>query len=436
MRRFFESFHQHRLIGGALVLAITQFGASLAGLIRDRVLAVTFANDLGVVDAYLASFRPADFLFQVFIMSAVGTVFVPMLAGYKAKGDREGLNKLLGAAMGTGGLVFAVMAVLCIAAFPWIAPRLVHFDGDQLSIYITFARIVFLSNLLMVLGNIAGQYLITTQRYWVYGLTPIIYSIGTILGTLFLTPYVGAYGPILGTVSGSLVYMLWRMIAIFKEGIRPHFQFWHPDMSEMGWLMLPRMLALGALQLQLLVFDSIASGLDTGAITVNAYARNFQSVVVGVAGIAIAQSAYAILSHAAAKKEMHRFSIYLRKGILLLLVITIPGAIALTLLSPIAAKIVHLTSVLAMFTTALAYYAFSIPFESVNHLLLRSYYALKNTLTPAIMMVGGGCISIAVAWIMVPKYGVYSLAIGYTAGQVAQLIGLSVLLPGKIRSLR
>ena len=55
--------------------------------------------------------------------------------------------------------------------------------------------------------------------------------------------------------------------------------------------MLPRMFALGALQLQLLLFDTIASGLDAGSITINAYSRNFQSVLVGVAGIALAQSA-------------------------------------------------------------------------------------------------------------------------------------------------
>lgn len=432
---FLQSFRQHRLLGGAMVLALTQFGASFVGLVRDRMMASTFEGSLHVVDTYLAAFRPADFLFQVFIMSAVGTVLVPMLAAKKVKNDEVETGRLLGAAMGTGGLVFAAIAIIMTLAFPCIAPYFVQFEGKQLELYITFARIIFLSDLLMVLGNVAGQYLVTVQRFWVYGLTPIIYSLGTIVGTVFLTPIYGPYGPIIGTVAGAVLYALWRIGAVLYSGLRFRFRWWHQDLSEMGILMLPRMLALGAMQLQLLFFDSIASGMDSGSITVNAYARNFQSVVVGVAGIAVAQSAYALLSQAAAKKEGHRFWIYLRKGISLLLVVTIPGAIALSLLAPIAARLIHLTDVLRVFSLCLLLYAVSIPFESINHLLLRSFYALKNTLAPAIMMVSGGFIAILAAWVLAPQYGIYSLAIGFTLGQIVQMIGLGLLLPQRVRNL-
>jgi len=194
------------------------------------------------------------------------------------------------------------------------------------------------------------------------------------------------------------------------------------------------MAALGALQLQLLLFDSVASGLDAGSVTINAYARNFQSVAVGVAGIALAQSAFSLLSQAAAKKEQKRYYIYLRKGIITMLVLTIPGAIALVFLAPIAAKLVSLTHVLPVFTLCLTYYALSIPFESINHLLLRAFYATKHTVTPAIFSVINGLSAIAVAWVLAPKIGVYSLAAGFAFGQIVQLIGLSIMLPRRVRT--
>lgn len=430
-------FGQHRILGGALVLSVTQFGASLAGLIRDNVLSATFSarGEIGVVDAYIAAFRPSDLLLQAFILSAIGAVLVPMLAGYKEKKNQKDVDALLGGAVGTGALLFGAMGLILAIFMEQIASYFVSFTGEQLQIYIHFARITLLTNLLFVFGNVYGQYLITIQRYWVYGITPILYTAGTILGTLILTPLHGAYGPILGTLGGTVVFVALRLWAVYDSGTSLRIRFWHPDIAEMGILMLPRMAALGAVQIQLLFFDKFASGLDQGSVMLNSYARNFQSVIVGVAGIAVAQSAFALLSQAAARNERKRFLIYLRKGTGLLLLVTIPGAIALSLLAPIAARLVHITEFLPVFRTILLAYAFSIPFESLSHLLLRGFYATKHTLIPAIVMVLSGVIAIGSAWWLLPTMGVQSLGIGYAAGSIAMTILLALLLPQRLKFL-
>ena len=430
--RILPIFSQNRLLGGAAVLASMQLGASVMGLLRDRILAKTFP-ELNVVDVYIAAFRPSDLLFQMCIMAGFSVALVPLLAQYKATDNKEQMNHLLSGVVAIAGCIFGVIALVFSFAFSSIAPVLTNFSGESLEMYIQFGRIALLTNFLFVFGNAFGQYLITSQRYWIYGLTPILYTLGTIGGTMYLTPFFGPYGPIYGTLIGAVVYVLLRLIGICIAGFRPRITFWHPDLKEMGILMLPRMIALGALQLQLLLFDTVASGLTPGSVTINAYARNFQSVVVGVAGIALAQSAFSLLSQAASQKEFHRFWIYLRKGVLILLALTIPGAIALTALAPVAAWLVHLSHVLPVFTVCLSLYALSIPFESVNHLLLRSFYSLKHTVTPAIFSVANGTVAIAAAWVLSPKFGVYSLALGFTCGQIVQLVGLATLLPGRVR---
>ncbi len=433
MRMFLKThLSQQRLLGGAFVLALTQFAASLAGLIRDNALNRTFPG-LSTVDVYIASFRPSDLLFQITIMAGLSTVLVPLLAKYKANDRHHDTSALLSSVMWAGSMFFGFVSLLLCIFFPKIAPLLVGFSGDDLTLYVNFGRLALLTNFLFVFGNAIGQYLVTVQKYWIYGITPVLYTCGTIVGTVFLTPYHGEYGPMLGTLIGAIVYMVVRLAGAFHAGFRWRPTFWHPDLKTMGWLMLPRMAALGALQLQLLVFDAVASGLDAGAVTINSNARNFQSVVVGVVGIALAQSAFPLLSNAVAKKEWARFNMYLKKGILTVLSLTIPGAIVLVLATPFAAQLVHLQRVLPVFSMALALYAISIPFESLNHLLLRSYYALHKTATPAIMNVVNGTVAIALAWILVPKYGVYALGLSFTAGQVAQAAGLAVMLPRKIK---
>lgn len=426
------SFSQSRILGGAAVLAVTQFAASVAGLVRDRMLTKTFP-DFAVVDVYIAAFRPSDLLFQVCIMAAFSVALVPLLAKHKSEENQMEMSKLLSAVMSVAALVFGVIALVMAVAFADIAPFFTNFEGETLQLYIKFGRIALLTNFLFVFGNAFGQYLITIQKYWVYGITPVLYTLGTIIGTLYLTPKFGAYGPIYGTFLGALVYVALRFFATMQAGYRPTLQWWHPELSEMGWLMIPRILGLGALQFELLLFDKVASGLSAGSITINAYARNFQSVLVGVAGIALAQSAFSLLSQAAAKKEKQRFYIYLRKGITMMLAITVPGAVVLYFMAPVAAWLVHVQSALATFSVCLLLYAVSIPFESTNHLLLRSFYSLKNTVYPAIFSVLNGLVAVIVAWHFSKSIGVYALALGFTIGQIVQLIGLGVLLPIQTR---
>ncbi|HVW66757.1 MAG TPA: lipid II flippase MurJ [Candidatus Peribacteraceae bacterium] len=430
--RLSASFAQHRLLGGAFVLAVTQAGASLAGLIRDRMLTKTFPG-LDTVDVYIASFRPSDLLFQIAIMAGLSTVLVPLLARYKAD-DRFGdMSGLLSSVIALGSIVFGVIALVLAIIFPWIAPYMVSFKGETLQLYINFGRLALLTNFLFVAGNAFGQYLITVQRYWIYGITPILYTVGTIAGTIWLTPMIGQYGPMIGTLCGAIVYVLYRIVGSLYTGF--HFKpvLWHEDIRKMGLIMLPRMLALGALQLELLLFDTIASGLPEGSVTINAYARNFQSVLVGVIGIAVAQSAFSLLSQTIAKGDTKRFWVYMRKGVISLLALTIPGAIILVFCAPIAAYLVHLTSVLQIFGLCLFFYAFSIPFESLNHLVLRAYYSMHITSTPAIFSVFNGVLAIATAWILAPQLGVYAIAIGYTLGQGGSLLGLALLLPRTVR---
>jgi putative peptidoglycan lipid II flippase len=427
---FAASFKQERLLGGAIVLAVTQVGASVVGLIRDRVLVASYPS-LGIVDVYVASFRPGDLLFQVAIMSAMGTVLVPFLATRKARGEGKEMDGLLSGTMAVGAIVFGAIALALAAFFPLIAPYLVQFEGERLRLYIQFGQLALLSNFLFVFGNAFGQYLITVQRYWIYGLTPIIYTLGTILGTVLFAPW--PLAPIVGTLAGAVCYVILRFFGVLYAGYRPTLRLWHPDLMNMGVLMVPRMLALGATQIQLLLFDTIASGMDTGSVTINAYTRNFQSVVVGAAGIALAQSAYSLLSQAAARNEMKRFRMYIEKGLTMLLLFTIPGSVALILLSPVAASLVHLRHVLPVFALMLALYAISIPFESINHLFLRGFYAFKDTATPALLGIVTGLGAVLVAWLLAGRLGIFGLAFSYTVTQTIETMALGVLLERKMK---
>jgi peptidoglycan biosynthesis protein MviN/MurJ (putative lipid II flippase) len=431
-----------RLAGGALILALTQFGASLAGLIRDRVLASTFpvgADQLDVVSVYIAAFRPSDLLIQMFILSGFVAVLTPLLASHLAHNRKEQMDNLLSSVIVIASVFFGIIALILAVNFESLAPLFTEFTGEKLELYIQFGRLAIISNFLFVIGYAFGQYEVTQRWFWWYGISPIVYTLGTIAGALWLTPVVGPFGPMYGTVIGAALYTILRVFdcVMRRDGFRLRIKpLWHPELLLMASLMLPPMLARGAGQLELLMFDRIGSGLALGSVTINAYARNFQAAAVGVVGIAFAQSAYSLLAQAIAKGEIKRFWSYLKKGSFLTFGVAILAMIVLIILCKFAAWLVHLTepSIESIFIVTLTIYALSIPFECLNHLLLRASYATKHTAIPASLTVINGVIAIAIAWIYAPMYGVYALAGGFFVGQAVQMVGLWVFLRIRIKS--
>ncbi len=428
--RFLRYLREHRLAGGIAILAATQFLASLAGLLRENVLARVFADRLDVVDAFFAAFNPSDLIFQTCVVSALGTVLVPVLAQYRTQKNGDQVEKVLAGTIGMTSLLFGFAALLMAIFFPWLTPLFnIRFEGETLELYVQFGRLALLSNFLFVFGNAYGQYLVTVERYWIYGLTPVLYSLGTVFGAWFLTPYVGPFGPMYGTLLGALIYVLLRMAAVRAHGCRLRISLWHPDLPQMARLMLPRVLSLGALQLQILYLNGFASGLEKGAVTINTFARNFQSVLVGVVGISVAQALYSRLSHAMAERDQRKFDSYFRNGVKTTLILTILGAIALVLLTPLEARLVHMMPYLRTFAISLSIYAVSVPLESLTHIQYRALYAMKDTLYAAMVGVTGGIVAIAVGWFFLERFGLFALAMGYTAGEMAQVLGLSIIMP-------
>ncbi len=434
VKKFFQSFFsQKRIAGGAFVLAVTQLVASAFGFLRDQAFSFMFPLDsdpVGVASVYIAAFRPSDLLFQVMVMSCLSVVVVPFLASHLAHDRREEMDKILTSTMTMFGIAFGLSALVLALFFPQIAPHLVKFEGESLELYIRFGRIALLTNFLFVFGNALGQYLISIQRYWMYGLTPIIWSGCTILGTYFLTPIIGTLGPIVGTLIGTVLYVVFRLLAVYRSGYRLRLHgesFLHPDLRHMGILLIPRMGALGALQLQLLLLDRLASGLGPQMVALNQFASNFESVIPGIVGIAIAQSSFSLLSQSAALKDTVRLMSHLRKSILFNLSLAVPGALALALCSGIAAWLMGLEGITAsMFIKALLIYAIAVPFESTNHIVLRTFYSLKNTFWPAVSSAVSCVVAVTAGTLLVPVSGVYALACAYVIAQISQTILLSL----------
>ena len=83
---------------------------------------------------------------------------------------------------------------------------------------------------------------------------------------------------------------------------------------------------------------------------------------------------------------------------------------------------------------ALHYLAFSVPFESVSHLLSRAIYATRHTLLQVVASLGGLGVTVLATLALLPGLGIIAIPLGYGIGQAVKVVLLGMALAIRMRS--
>lgn len=434
-------FRKERFTKGAAILTLTTFGSYLTGLLRDRILARTFGAGREL-DLYNASFVVPDLLFNILIASTLSAAFIPIFTGMLSKGDQEKANDLANTVLHAALMVMVVAAIAAAVFMPVFVKFFTKdsLEPPQYKLLISISRLMLISPIIMTISNTLGAVLIGFKRFLPYGLSPILYNIGILIG-IFTVKWFGIYGLVFGTLIGALLHTIPRVVSIAHSRFRYKTvcNFLNGDFRRVVKLGLPKMLGHPVEQLTFLAFTRIALvGLTAGSAAVVSFARNFQSVPVALFGIAFSVAIFPILSECAAKKDQQDFLKNFWKALRDILLFTIPASLGLYVLSEIPIRIflgggkfsdeniLRTASVLSIF-------AFSIPTESLVHLLARSFYALKNTLIPVLLSILGLVIAVSFASLKAPVIGIIAIPYGFFLGSFTEVVLLSLFLRRKIK---
>ncbi|MDP4007906.1 MAG: lipid II flippase MurJ [Candidatus Peregrinibacteria bacterium] len=421
------------LLHTAFALTLTSGLSYFLGLVRDRAFAHTFGAS-AALDVYNAAFVVPDFFLALLVTSGLSAAFVPIFSGLDESKKKEAVvytNQVL-----SYGLLLLVFILIIFAiSLPYITEYLVPgFDEVKTAEYIKVTRLMLLSPILFTISNTFGNVLISIKEFFWFGLAPVMYNLGIVMGVYFIVPQFGMMGLVIGTIIGAFLHLAIRLPLVLKYGFRFRFNLkFDGRMKETAVLMIPKMFQMGMWQVLLWWFVNLASRLPEGSVTIYSFARNFQSVPVSLIGIAIALSAFARLSHIAAKKDYKEFkSVVWKKG-LYILGVTAVAAVALGVVS---------NFVIGMFlgggkfdeaavsatAALLIIYCISIPLESLMHLLARAHYALKNTLRPSSIHVFTILLTMFASYFLLPKIGLFAIPTGFAIGLVVQitLLGFSL----------
>ena len=332
-----------------------------------------------------------------------------------------------------------VIAIFANSISILVAPG---FGNDDLALVSKILRVLAISPILFGISNTLGAMLIAKRRFLFYGLSPVLYNLGIIGGTFFLSARFGIMGVAIGTVIGAGLHMLTRLIDALISGFRfkVTFQFKTPEFKKTIQLMIPKMFGHPVELAMFWGFTVIASTLGAGSVVILNFARNFQSVPVSLIGITFSTTAFPIMAKAIADHSQEEFRKVLKNSFWLILAGSTLAAIVTFIIREPLIRIVlgggaFSEEAISRTSTMLGVFTLAMPTESLRHLLARAFYATKNTTIPVVLGIIGLGIAIGGGYLLAPRFGILSIPIAFSTASLIELIFLIILLPRRLKQL-
>lgn len=434
------STRQNNILSGASILMFAVFGSKFLGLIRDRLLVHSF--DTSTASIFFAAFRLPDLVFQLLIFGALSVAFIPTFSEILNRDGEKDAFEFASNILNLSLLIFGVIAVIIFIFVSQFNSLIVPgFTGEQKVLTDHLTRIILFSQLLLVVGSFFVGISQSYQRFIVPAIAPIFYNVGIIFGIWVLAPWFGIAGPAIGVVIGSLLHVLIQIPLIRSLGFRYKlsFDFWNSGVREIFKLMSIRNIGLIAEQISDTVGIALASLVSYSSVTLLTFAQHLQAVPIGLFGATIAQAALPVLSREKAQNDINSFRITLLTTFHQILFLTLPSAAILIVLRIPVVRLVFGASqfnwddtVLTGYTLALM--SVGLAAQSAILLMVRGFYAFKDTKTPVIVSIVTVAINILLSlyFIKVLHLDVWSLGLSYAVAINISFIALLYFLNKKV----
>lgn len=370
--------------------------SQIIGLIAKSLTGSNFGTGMES-EAFFAANRFSETLFNLVAGGALASAFIPTFTGFLSKGDREDAWELASSVMNLVTLILISISVLS-AIF---AQPIVHYilapgfaaDPAKEALTIQLLRLQLPSAVIFGISGLVMGILNSHQHFLFPALAPSMYSIGQIIGNVFLAPRMGIYGLAYGVVLGAGLHMLIQLPGLFRlpgQRYRLMLGLHLPAVREVIRLMGPRLLGVAVVQLNFWLNTYLASLQPLGSLTGINLA--FPLMLMPEAAIAqsVATASLPTFSAQYARGEIQEMRSSLAATLRGVLLLAIPATVGLILLRIPIVSIVYqrnaFTSESAQLVAwALLWYSAGLIGHSVVEIVARAFYALHDTKTPVIV---------------------------------------------------
>ncbi|MBI2012359.1 murein biosynthesis integral membrane protein MurJ, partial [Candidatus Curtissbacteria bacterium] len=429
----------------AFVIATSVAISRILGLVRYRLLASYFGDDIKLLDSFIAASILPEAIFEVLIFGTIALAFIPVFSQYLSRDKLEKAWNLSSTMISWAIVIFIVFTIVVIAAAdllaPIIAPGVIAKDPLSQPLIARLLRIMIFAQLFFVISIFLTGILQSFQRFLIPALASIFYNVGIITSIVFLAPVFGIYAPAIGMILGALLHLIIQLPLAFSLGFKFKFNldFKNKDFRETISLMWPRSIALGFTRISDIINIALASTAVVGSIVAFNFAQVLQLVPISLFAGSLAQAALPSLSIEFNAKRKEQFKKVFVESFHQILFLILPAAAILAILRIPAVRLVFGAREFPWETTVLTgrvLIAFSagIAAQAASLLLTRGFYAIRDSITPVKVNIASVVVNITLSLVffLVFKLSIIYLAVAYSTANILNVLLLLYLLDRKV----
>lgn len=403
------------------------------GLVRDQLGAAVFGVSL-LNSAFVTAFRLPNLFRRLLGEGSLTAAFIPTLQQELTVKGREGAFRLVNQVLCwlalVTGLLVGLGMLLCTQS------RLISGHPERWYISADLTVILFPYLLFVCLAAVLSGTLNVMQSFSEGALSPVLLNLSMILslGGAGLhwasTPMGQMYWLCAGVLVGGFLQFALPAWSLMREGWRPRLDLTlSPGVREIAVLMVPGLWGAAIYQINQFVIQLLAMSVDDAAPSLLFYAGRLMELPIGVFAIAISTVVYPLIARHAAEGNFGGMADDYLRGIRLILIVNIPAALGLGLLSEPIVRVLfqhgHFTAVqTAAMAPLVAISVLGLPFYSVVSLTTRAFYAMKDTATPVRVATVNFVVNLVGALLLMRSFGACGLVLAGTLAVIIQCLML------------
>ncbi|MBK9053025.1 MAG: hypothetical protein IPL78_19570 [Chloroflexi bacterium] len=323
-----------RLIRASVIVTVLSLASMAANFLLQVLLATLFGADK-TTDAYLAAATIPTLANTVFL-TAMNITFIPVFIEYENKANSEEAWKVVNSFI---VIVLVALTALCLVGSLFsaelillIAPGLGR-DAAALSLAAELQRIQLPAMIFMAWGGLLAGLFYARQSFVIPTLGPLLTHLVALGVAWILVKPAGIHGVAVAVLIGNIVQVIFLLLCLRQQfQVQLRFDFTHPGVRQIAWLMLPWLLGAMIYKANPLVDRFIASYFSAGAITILGYAYGLVQVAVFASSKGASLAVFPLMSRMVNTNQRNQLPSVIDNGLRLVISALVPLLVLLFLL--------------------------------------------------------------------------------------------------------
>jgi putative peptidoglycan lipid II flippase len=406
----------------------------ILGFFKLRIIAQLFgaSHDL---DIFWAAFTIPDMIFLVIVAGSINAAIIPIFTDVLYDKGKKSLDSLFNKITFLFSGIILLVTVILFVFTPQIGEWLIcsnqaklifgssgNLQPTDLTRFVSIMRIGLVSPFILGLSSFVTAYLQVRKQFFVTSLAPIFYNLAMIIFSyVFVKTFnMGIYGLAWSSIVGTVLHLGVQVplfVKYYKEsGSRPLKSFKKilkdSEVVKTIKLATPRILSILGEQFNVIVNTVISFTLTAGTLSAYKFAYSLHMFPINIIGSAVAQVTLPDLAQLSKEKGKKEFSKVLNNAIQFAMYLVLPIVSVLIILRLPIVRLAYGTGAFDWQDTLLTAWCLvllglSIIGQTLMQIVMRAFYALKDTWKALIITAIGISINLAFVYFLTNFFSHY-----------------------------